>query len=220
MPEPTPDRQTVVRLAILVEGGLIVLAMLLGWLLRQPPLEKLRWDGLDALYGLLATLPLLVLFLVLTRWPVGPLRRIKQFSDEVIRPLLAPCSLVDLVGISVLAGLGEEMVFRGVLQGALSRWFTPWLGIVLASLLFGLLHAITVTYAVLAALMGAYLGWLFQTTDNLLVVVLVHALYDLLVLLYLLRGPGAEEALAALEQQENEAPENSAETPEDASGVP
>src|SRR5262249_36018450 len=152
----------------------------------------------DALYGLLATLPLLVLFLVLTRWPVGPLRRIKQFSDEVIRPLLAPCSLVDLVGISVLAGLGEEMVFRGVLQGAFSRWFNPWLGIVLASLLFGLLHAITVTYAVLAALMGAYLGWLFQTTNNLLVVVLVHALYDLLVLLYLLRGPGAEEALAAL----------------------
>jgi membrane protease YdiL (CAAX protease family) len=220
MSEPTPDRQTVVRLAILVEGGLIVLAMLLGWLLRQPPLEKLRWDGLDALYGLLATLPLLVLFLVLTRWPVGPLRRIKQFSDEVIRPLLAPCSLVDLVGISVLAGLGEEMVFRGVLQGAFSRWFNPWLGIVLASLLFGLLHAITVTYAVLAALMGAYLGWLFRATDNLLVVVLVHALYDLLVLLYLLRSPGAEEALAALEQQENEAPENSAETPEDASGVP
>jgi membrane protease YdiL (CAAX protease family) len=220
MPEPLPDRQTVVRLAILVEGGLIVLAMLLGWLLRQPPLEKLRWDSLDALYGLLATLPLLVLFLVLTRWPVGPLRRIKEFSDEVIRPLLAPCSLVDLVGISVLAGLGEEMVFRGVLQGVLSRWFTPWLGIILASVLFGLLHAITVTYAVLAALMGAYLGWLFRATDNLLVVVLVHALYDLLVLLYLLRGPGAEEALAALEQQENEASENSTETPEDASGVP
>jgi membrane protease YdiL (CAAX protease family) len=217
--DSTPDRQTVVRLAILVEGGLIVLAWLLGWLLGQPPWTNMRWDGRDALRGLLATLPLLVLFLVLTRWPVGPLRRIKEFSEEVIRPLLAPCTVVDLLGISVLAGLGEEMLFRGVFQEVLTHWLTPWLGLVLASLLFGLLHAITLTYAILAALMGAYLGWLFRATDNLLVVVIVHALYDFVVLLYLLRGPEAGEDVA-ISEQSHEAPENPTGPADDATGVP
>ena len=57
--------------------------------------------------------------------------------------------------------------------------------------LFGLMHFITPTYAVLATLMGAYLGLVWQWTGNLLAVVLMHALYDFLVLLYLLRGPGS-----------------------------
>jgi membrane protease YdiL (CAAX protease family) len=217
----TPDRQTIVRLAILVEGGLIVLSWLLGWLMRQEPLARFHWDGLDALRGLAATLPLLVLFLLMTRWPVGPLARIKQFSNEVIRPLLAPCTLVDLIGISVLAGLGEEMLFRGVFQGAFTRWFgNPWLGVALASILFGLLHAITLTYALLAALMSVYLGWLWNVTDNLLVVVIVHGLYDFLVLLYLLRGPGSSSTVerpsedVARQSADAEAP------PEDAESLP
>jgi membrane protease YdiL (CAAX protease family) len=189
------DRQTIVLLAILVEGGLIVLAWALGWLLDRLPLQTFAWDPLDALCGVLATVPMLLLFLTLLRWPIGPLARIKQFSEEVIRPLLMPCSLLDLLGISVLAGLGEEMLFRGVFQGALQHWMrNPWLALALASVLFGLLHAITYTYAVLAALMGAYLGWLWWYTDNLLAVVITHALYDFLVLVYLLRGPGATAA--------------------------
>jgi len=52
-------------------------------------------------------------------------------------------------------------------------------------------HFITPTYALLAALTGAYLGLVWSWTGNLLPVVLMHTLYDFLVLLYLLRGPGA-----------------------------
>jgi hypothetical protein len=36
----------------------------------------------------------------------------------------------------------------------------------------------------------------------LLVIVITHALYDFVVLLWLLRGPGAAEALEALESRE------------------
>jgi membrane protease YdiL (CAAX protease family) len=188
--EPS-DRRTVVLLAVVVEGGLIVLAWALGWLLRQPPLEHFAWSWRDALWGVAAAVPMLLLFFVMLRWPVGPLGRIKRFSEQVLRPLLAPCSLVDLLGISLLAGLGEEMLFRGVLQGAFSRWLPPGAALALASILFGLLHAITPTYAVLAALMGAYLGWLWVYSENLLVVIVTHALYDSCALVYLLRGPGS-----------------------------
>jgi membrane protease YdiL (CAAX protease family) len=205
-PESVADsqRQTVVLLAVLVEGGLLVGASFLGWALDQPPLLHFAWTASAVLWGVAATLPLLALFFLLLRWPVGPLKRIQRFSEDVIRPLLAPCSVVDLLGISVLAGLGEEMLFRGVLQEAFTGWFhNVWVGIAVASVLFGVLHSITLAYAVLAAVMGAYLGLVWLYADhNLLTVIVTHALYDFAVLLWLLRGPGSA-ALAGARPDED-----------------
>ncbi len=203
--EGPSQRQMVVTLAILIEGGMILVALALGWVLDQPPLHKFAWTVRDALLGLAATLPLLVLFFLMVRFPVGPLGRIKQFSEKVLCPLLAPCSVLDLLGISILAGLGEEMLFRGALQGAFARWLSPFLAIALASVLFGALHAVTLGYAVMATLMGAYLGWLRHETDNLLAPAVAHALYDFAVLLYLLRGPGSEERTRLPEPELEEA---------------
>ena len=185
------ERWAVVLLAVLVEGGLILLAWLLGWLLGQHPLRTFAWDYQGALWGLAGTLPMLLVFVGMEFWPVGPLGRLKQFGEQVLRPLLAPCTVIDLLGISVLAGLGEEMLFRGVLQGYFVQRAGLWVGLALASVLFGLMHFITFTYAALAALMGVYLGLVWEWTGNLLAPVLMHALYDFLVLLYLLRGPGS-----------------------------
>jgi membrane protease YdiL (CAAX protease family) len=88
------------------------------------------------------------------------------------------------------------MLFRGVFQAVLSRWAGTAVGLALASALFGLLHAITFTYAVLAGLAGAYLGALWLWTDNLLVSILVHALYDFVLLVYLIYWHEPTEAPA------------------------
>ncbi len=117
----------------------------------------------------------------------SPLVRIKQLSEEFIREWFASCSVLQLGLISLLAGIGEEMLFRGVIQDTLSAWINPLAGIVLASLLFGLMHPITPFYVVLAALMGAFLGWIFIVTDNLLPAIITHGLYDFLALTYLTR---------------------------------
>jgi CAAX protease family protein len=175
-------------LAILFEGALGVAAWLLGWALGQPALEKLRWSLADAALGAIATVPMLLVFFACLRWPVGPLRRIKQLSEEIIKPLFASCSVSDLALVALAAGLGEEMLFRGLLQAYLVHWLPIWPAIVIASVVFGLLHLITPTYAVLATLIGVYLGWLFVATDNLLAVVVAHAVYDFLALFYLLRS--------------------------------
>ncbi len=195
MIDESNDRLTVVLLAAAVEGGLVALAWLLGWWLDQPPLRTFNWDVPAALEGLTATLPPLLLFTAIMRWPFGPLAGLKRFSEDVIRPVLSPCTLIDLLGISALAGLGEEMVFRGVLQPGFERRLGPWGALAAASVLFGLVHAVSTTYAVLAALMGAYLGFLWMHSKNLLTPIIVHGMYDLVVLLYLLRGPGAKNAV-------------------------
>jgi membrane protease YdiL (CAAX protease family) len=183
-------RTLVMGLAIGVEGGLALLAMLLGSLLHQPPLETLSFDVGAALIGLAATAPLVLMFFVLLRWPVGPIAPLRRFTLEVLCPMLAPCTVPDLAAIALLAGFGEEMLFRGTLQAVFTRSSGPWVGVATASLLFGILHAVTPAYAVLAALMGAYLGWLWLATGNILTPIVVHALYDFLVLWYLLAGPG------------------------------
>jgi CAAX protease family protein len=148
----------------------------------------LYWNLKDAFLAASATLPLLLLFSLCVHWPVGPLARIKAFAEEVMKPLFRSCTLLDLAAISLLAGVGEEMLFRGVLQDLFSRWLDPWLALTLASILFGLLHLITPTYAVLAALMGAYLGWLYARTGNLLVPIMTHTLYDFFALSYVVRS--------------------------------
>jgi membrane protease YdiL (CAAX protease family) len=190
--ELTPRRYRVLGLVVLVEGGLGVLALALGWLLGRPPLATWAWAVDAALEGVAACVPMLLLFLVCVSWPVGPLARIKQITRQVIRPLFASCGVIDLAGVALLAGLGEEMLFRGVLQAALADWLGTWAGLAAASLLFGLLHAITPTYAVLATLLGAYLGWLWMASGNLLAPVVAHALYDFVALLYLVRQSPAE----------------------------
>jgi membrane protease YdiL (CAAX protease family) len=193
--EPLDDRSArnlVVGLAIAIEGGLIGLSWLLGWLLECRPLAAFAFTLPGALWGLAAAVPMLAGFFAGARWPVGPLAGIKDFTDRVIRPLMMPCTLVDLAGIALLAGLGEEMLFRGVLQDIFRGWMPLWAAIGLSALLFGILHAVTPTYAVLAALVGAYLGVLYLLTGNLLAPIVAHAVYDFVALVYVTRGPGSD----------------------------
>ncbi len=182
--EPQLRRQTLL-LGVLVEGGLGVLAYVLSWALGRPVWERWHWNGGDAALGAAASLPMLLAFALCFWWPIGPLGRIKQFCEEVVRPLFATCSLIDLAVIAALAGVGEEMLFRGVLQEVLSARLNPWLGLAVASVIFGLFHPITPGYIVLATGMGAYLGYWWIVTGNLLTVSITHGLYDFLVLAYL-----------------------------------
>src|SRR5207302_1348917 len=101
----------------------------------------------------------------------------------------ASCTLLELLLLSLVAGIGEEMLFRGILQETVSRHFGVWPGVILASTLFGLLHPISPAYVVLAGLMGVYLGGLWFASGNLLTVILAHALYDFIALVYVVRGP-------------------------------
>ncbi len=146
------------ELLVLFEACLAPLALGLGWLLGQPSLEGFSWSLADAAIGALAAMPMFGLLLVAMSRPVGPLARIKQFFEEEARPILVDRSRADLTLLSLAAGIGEEMLFRGVIQAALSRWIGRWAGLAGASLLFGLMHPISVSYIAIATAVGAYLG--------------------------------------------------------------
>ena len=182
-----PKRAVVVILAVFFEGGLAMLSLLLGWRLGHPPLRHFVWSLEDALWGVVATLPLLALFLAILKWPIGPLARAKHFCENEVEPLLHDSSWSEIGLVSLSVGVSEEMLFRGVFQAALTNWLGVPMGLGLASVLFGLLHPISVPYMVMAAFLGLYLGTVWIVSGNLLTVIVVHTLYDFAALSYLIR---------------------------------
>lgn len=178
--------------AVMFEGGLALVAIGLGWLLGQPPLQTFRFEARPAALAVAATLPPLAMFWVCLKAPLPALQTIVRILDETLVPMFRDCGLVQLAIVSALAGLGEEMLFRGVIQAAIAGQiggsYGVWIGLAAAAVLFGMLHAITPTYALLAGLIGLYLGWLWLLCGNLLAPITTHALYDFVVLAYLVRG--------------------------------
>jgi membrane protease YdiL (CAAX protease family) len=186
---PPSDHFPVVAAAF--EGALAVSAVGLGWLVGQRPLATLGWDWSAAGWGIAATLPLLAMLWVCVKSPWRPLRRIVEVLDESIVPLLGHCRVIDLAVIAALAGLGEEMLFRGVVQTAIGGWVGgeagQWIALAAAAGLFALAHSITVMYLVLAGLIGLYLGGIWLATGNLLVPIIAHAMYDFVALVYFVK---------------------------------
>ena len=191
-----PSPRNLAIMAVVFEGGLGLLAVGLGWLIGCPPLALIRWTPAGVVWGLAAVLPLLVMLLLCVRVPLWPCTDITRVVDTFLVPMFRQVGLLELAGISMVAGLGEEMLFRGLIQEGLSGWIGGrlgvWTGLAVASILFGLVHPVTLAYAIFAALMGLYLGWLWIATGNLLVPIVAHAVYDFLALAYIvkIRGQG------------------------------
>jgi len=139
-------------------------------------------------YGFLFCLPLFVLNYLL----FGPasrkysfLRTCYDFKDRVVRPLADELDVVGSAAVSLCAGIGEELFFRGVLQ---SEW-----GIVAGAVCFSVLHFGTAAkryfaLAVLYALIGCYFGLLAEQFHSLYLPISAHAAYDFLALMYLKFG--------------------------------
>lgn len=192
-----------VRAAILFEGLLAVAAYFLGELVNRPPGERILWNAADALWGVVAALPPLALLIVLMRLPLAAIDSVREFCRDFLIPLFRAASWWHIVLICALAGLGEEMLFRGFVQLGLTDAIGGTQGIVVglavASITFGLAHAATRAYTIAATVIGLYLGAVLLITGNLLVPIVAHAVYDLGAFAYLFWMNGEDNAAAANE---------------------
>lgn len=175
-----PSGRGIVTLVVAVEAGLLLLAAGLSWYtgLSLSPGELLP----GVVLGVLATLPPWWLMLRLDSSRRAWARALLDWVDQNLGPLFREHSGASLAVIAVMAGLGEELLFRGILQQGLQGWLGPWPGLLLASLAFGVAHWVNRVYLFFGCLMGLYMGLLYWLTGSLLAAVVAHALYDFLAL--------------------------------------
>ena len=115
------------------------------------------------------------------------LRELRQQVESLIGEMFPAGSLAEFGLVALLAGVGEELLFRGVLQNVLSEWTTPVAGMLIASLLFAVAHALSKLYFMLALIIGLCFGWLVLQYNDLVAPIVAHSLYDFVALIYLSR---------------------------------
>jgi membrane protease YdiL (CAAX protease family) len=178
-------------MAVVVEGGLALVAVVAAWLFHVSLRELFPGDRASLLSaivrGLLATIPMLAAFWILVNSDWQMMRQLREQVEWLISEMFPRGNLAQFATVAVLAGVGEELLFRGSLQTALVHWTTPAIGLVITSLLFGLAHALSKLYFLFAVVVGAFLGWMTLRYNDLLSPIIAHGLYDFLALAYLSR---------------------------------
>jgi membrane protease YdiL (CAAX protease family) len=97
-----------------------------------------------------------------------------QRLHRELRPFARSLPTAAVVVLAGLSSLGEELLFRGLLQ--------PWIGWIPQALLFGLVHQLPGSsrwvWASWAFVVGLVLGGLFELTGSLLGPIVAHALVN------------------------------------------
>ncbi len=136
------------------------------------------WIGRCAGVGVAA----LVLRQLLAFAAVTALPELQQGAELLSQSLLpegrgARVALLLLGGLG--APLGEELLYRGMLYGALRRRWGFWGAALVSSLAFGLFHVIPLQ-VLTAMLLGLVLCWVYERSGSLWAPVLVHLVNNLL----------------------------------------
>lgn len=178
----SPRRVLVVALA--TQAGLTLFSWWCAWMFDLPP----RWGVplRDTAIGLAVAAALggtnhFLLTRAPANWLVNGLRVVYR---ETIVPLFGQLNSFAAIAIGAAAGVGEEWLFRGIVQ--------PVAGLAIASVLFGLAHVggmRMLPFGVWAAAMGLVLGALAIGTGGLTAPMVAHGVYDMLALEYIRRSP-------------------------------
>lgn len=89
--------------------------------------------------------------------------------------------VINLLIMSVLAAVAEEIFFRGILMRVLTKWFgNVHIGIVVSTLIFAIIHF--QPYKLLPMIvLGLFLGYIYYRTKSLWVPIIIHALNNAIV---------------------------------------
>ncbi len=192
-PEEQPEKSEHKVFAVVI-GGTIIMGLAsigLGLLLGTPIGPQLSWSSNDALIGVIATLPLALFLSWFSNTQIPALTEFRRqqikFFSEIGFEFTGPRIVMMAIG----AGVSEELLFRGVLQSWIDGFAPVVIAIIASNIIFGLLHMRTALYAVIAGLVGVYLGGLYFYTDNLLAPMITHGLYDFVALIYTKRAVDA-----------------------------
>lgn len=174
----------------IVISQIIILVMALA-ILQFVALEWQLWvfsplvDLLLALTAALLTYAIIYMFYLYGgRFSASLLADVQKITGH-----FSDYSWLKISCIALLAGVGEELLFRIALQSWLANHVSIYLAIVAPALAFGLLHFLSWAYFVAATLMGLVFGIVYHLTQGAILVIAWHAIYDLIALAVMIKYP-------------------------------
>lgn len=195
MNEPSIDSEKFFKTACYFESALILVAIALGWLAGINPFEHIIFTEQSLINGVMGTLPLCLIFITLNQINTGSLQKIRQVLQNTLGPSLVKHHWADLFVLAAIAGISEELLFRGVIQPWLENNWGMMAGLLVSSLIFGLIHAVTFLYFIMATAVSIYLGLYldYESTRNLLTPIIIHGLYDFFAFVVIIRAYRLEQ---------------------------
>jgi len=195
MNEPSMNPDKFFKTACYFESSLILVAIVLGWVADVDPFAYLNFNEQVVFNGILGTLPLCIIFLALNQTQSESLNKIRKVLHDTLGPSLAQHHWTDLFVLAAIAGVSEEVLFRGVIQPWLENSWGMMAGLLISSLIFGLIHAVTLLYFIMATAVSVYLGMYldYDNTRNLLTPIIIHGLYDFFAFMVILHAYRLEQ---------------------------
>lgn len=195
MNEPSIDPDNFFKTACYFESALVLVAIVLGWMLDMNPFEFIIFNEQAVINGIMGTLPLCLIFIALNQLQLDSLQKIRLVLHQTLGPSLHKHHWADLFVLAAIAGISEEILFRGVIQPWMENLWGVVAGILVSSIIFGLVHAVTALYFVMATAVSIYLGLYlgYDSTRNLLTPIIIHSLYDFFAFVVILHSYRLEQ---------------------------
>lgn len=196
MSEPSPPKTPEARAFLFVmigTAGMGLAAYGFSFLLGTPLGPQIKFNINDLLIGVIATLPLVVFLWWFSNTTLDHFASFRRSQIKFFAEIGFSFTPLRIALMAIGAGICEELLFRGVLQTWIGGFAPVAVAIIVSNILFGMLHMRTALYAVIAGLVGAYLGVLYALTDNLLAPMAAHAFYDAVALEYTRRAVSAHQ---------------------------
>lgn len=105
-----------------------------------------------------------------------------QMHNESSQIILQSNMAMQIIAVAIVAPLAEEIIFRACIQGTLSQGLPKWASILIASVIFGLMHGSPLAI-VYATALGILMGWLYAKFDSIIPSMIFHFGFNLTTLL-------------------------------------
>lgn len=176
-------------ISVLYAAALIPVYLVYLYISRQRD-KRIMFTQSIRLIHLMPALAMMIGALGLTNLWFSLLHYLADFNSTVSRLLkeyieqaeaFAPTAgyLWLILGISILAPIAEELLFRGIIQGELRKAMPEWLAIIIQAIVFALFHMqpVQITYVLIP---GLLLGIAYAWSKSLWVPILMHILFNFL----------------------------------------
>jgi membrane protease YdiL (CAAX protease family) len=185
-------------------AALEAIALILGIYLFGLKRRKLGWDSVGirstswtwliiSITITLIMIPVVSLITLIVLFLSGQPMENPQLDFLLPEGLSALDAIIMLLLAGIVAPFGEELLFRGVFYSFLRERWGIWIGVIISSLLFGLMHG-NLAVGLTGFLLGVVAALVFEYSKSLWTAVIVHAINNSLkiTLLYLLVLLGLE----------------------------